>query len=454
MALHGPVRAPQSAGVGRATLTATLVGWKAGQVSPTKFTAEVVLPKVVVKTEPVSSRLLRSLPHPDRQVSLPIVAFTPAGRLIVSGYPSGVVQVFDPTAGKEVHTIETPRGYRGSFGYLKVSDDFRTLFVAMDNSKFEPIRVGDRKTYYRRYSGETRVYDLGTGAQKESLRVEPRRGVMLLAVSPDGRRVATMEYSSGLSEDFNKLRAIYLWDVTTRKAVKLRDGYGDLRFSPDGKTVLVIVNDHARKSGVVYAYSVDTAREVGKVESKEGVWPGFAFSRDGKQVAAATIDAKTKKPVVRLYDPHSLEARASLPAGDAGSEGPFVHLTFSPDGRRLAAVAKTTVYLWDVEGRKVLKTWRLETPGRVWSLSFDPAGGRLAASTWFVPPELKNTRDEALTPEDFPQPKVFLIDVRADKAETIVCPHGWWGRAAFSPDGNLLAVGGAGTTHLFDVRKK
>jgi WD40 repeat protein len=454
MNLHGPVRAPQTAGLGPATLTATLVGWKVGQVSPTKLTADVVVPKVVFKTEPVSRRLLRSLPHPDRTVSLPIVAFTPAGQLIVSGYPSGVVQVFDPTAGKELRTIETPRGYRGSFNYLQLSRDCRTLFVALDDSKFEPIHGEDRKTYYRRYNGETRVYDVGSGAQKESLKVGPRRGVALLAVSPDGTRVATMEFTSGLSKDFDKLRAIYLWDVTTRKAVKLRDGYGDLRFSPDGKTVLVTVNDYTRKTGVMYAYSVDTAREAGKVESKEGLWPGFVFSRDGKQTAAATIDAKTKKPIVRLYGLKKLEPQESLTAGDPDSEAPFGHLTFSPDGRRLAAVAKTTVYLWDVASRKVLKTWRLDTPGRVWHLSFDPAGQRLAASTWCVPPELQGTRDEALTPQDFPQPKVFLIDVSADRAETIVCPHGWWGRAAFSPDGNLLAVGGAGTTHLFDVGKK
>jgi Tol biopolymer transport system component len=335
---------------------------------------------------------------------------------------------------------------------LQLSRDLTTLFVALDDSKFEPIRIGERKTYFRRYSGETRVYDMRSGAQKLSLRVEPRRGVASPAVSPDGLKLATMEFTSGLSADFAKLRAIYLWDLKTNKAVKLRDGYGELRFSPDSKTVFITVNDYATKTGVLYAHSVATGKEVGKVESKEGMWPGFVFSPDGKQAAAGTLEAK--KPIIRLYDPGTLQPRARLMAGDLTGETPFSHLTFSPDGKRLAAVARTTVCLWDVETRKLLKSWQLDTPGNVRYLIFDADGRRLAVSTWYIPPELRDARDEVITPQDFPQPKVFLIDVSADKPEVIVCPHGWYGRPAFSPDGKLLAVGGAGATHLFDVGKK
>jgi len=451
--LHGPVRAPEAAGVGNATLTISLVGWNAGNVAPAKVIAEVVLPKLAFKTEPVSPRLLRSLPHPDRKAFLPLVTFTPEGRLIVSGYPSGVVQVLDPISGKEVRTIETPRGYRGSANNVQLSQDLRTLFVALDDSKFEPIHIGERKTHFRRYSGEVRHYDVSTGKQKEPLKVEPRRGVTLIAVSPDASKVATMEMASGLSDDFDKLRAIYLWDVPTRKAVKLRDGYGDLRFSPDGKTVFVTVNDYASKTGVMYSYSVATGKEVGKLQRKDGQWPGFVFSPDGKQTATATMDARTKKPIVRLYDAAKLEPLAALTADDVDGKTQFSHVTFSPDGKRLAAAAAKKVYLWDVGTRKLLKSWPLDTPGRVWYLKFDQEGRRVAALTWWIPPELQNARDEVVTPQDHPQPKVFLIDVDADKAEVIVCPHGWRGPPAFSPDGKLLAVGGAGATHVFDVKK-
>ena len=41
----------------------------------------------------------------------------------------------------------------------------------------------------------------------------------------------------------------------------------------------------------------------------------------------------------------------------------------------------------------------------------------------------------------------------AAKPEVIVCPHSCWGRPAFSPDRKLLAIGGSGATHVFDVSK-
>ena len=166
------------------------------------------------------------------------------------------------------------------------------------------------------------------------------------------------------------------------------------------------------------------------------------------------MDSQTKKPIVRLYDPITLAPQNDLAVDELEKEPGFTYPTFSPDGRRIAAIANSTVYLWDLGARKLVKSWPVETGSRVSRLLFDPAGRRLAASTWRIPPELQSIRSEAISPQDYPQPKIFLIDVDADKPETIVCPHGWWGRPAFSPDGKLLAIGGAGATHLFDVGRK
>jgi WD40 repeat protein len=428
----------------------SLVAWKQGNVAPTKCSAVVTQSKYSFASLPVSSRLLRSLPHPDRKAALPIVTFDATGRLIVCGYPSGVVQMLDPATGKELRTIETPRGYHGSFNYVQLSQDKSTLFVALDDSRFEPIREGEKKTYFRRYSGEVRVYDMGTGKLVKVLKTDPPRGVSSLAVSPDASKVASMEHSSGKTEDFEKLRAIYLWDVRTGKAIKLRDGYADLRFVPDGRLLFVTVNARDGKSGVVHLYSVATGKEIAHLENNEHQWGSFVFSPDSKRVALSLIDPKTMKPSVRLYDLPGLTAKADLSA-DLPTGVSFSHLTFTPDGSRLVAVAKSTVYLWDLAGRAAPKTWRLDTPGRVHRLALAPDGRRLAAATWFMPPELQNARDEVLTPADLPQPKVHVIDFDREKPETIVCPQGWWGQPAFSPDGKLLAVGGAGATHVLDV---
>jgi len=451
--LHGPVRAADSLALGNGKLTLSLVGWDAGKVASTTHAVELTASKWNQKPEPVSPRLLRTVPHPDRKAGTAFVQFAPDGQLLVLGYPSGVFQVIDPATGKEVRTIETPRGYRGSHHYARLSADAATLYVGLDDSKFEPIQVGEKKTYFRRYGGEVRVYDVRTGERKEPLVAEPKRGVMTLAVSPDGKRLATMEYDSGKSEDFDKLRGMYLWDVATRKATRLRDGYGTPTFTPDGARVFVTVEDYAKKTAELFVYDAATGKEVGKLAIATTPWSGPAFSPDGKRFAAGTLDAD-RKPVVRLYDTATLGVAATIPTPEPDGAGAFVSLKFSPDGKHLAGAKKNVVAVWDAATGEVIRSWTLDTQGLARYPTWDPSGTRLAASARFIPPELSGARDEIVTPEDFPQPRVFLMDLGSEKAETVICPHGWSDQPAFSPDGKYLAIGGAGATHVFDAGKR
>lgn len=415
--------------------------------------ADVLEPKSRIAVEPVSPRFIRSLPHPDRSASFPVVEFTPDNRLVVSGYPSGIIQVFDPAKGVELRRIDAPRGYRGSFNYVRLSPAGDRFFFALDNSKFNPVQQGERKTFFREYTGEIRLYDLQTGKLATTLNVTPRRGVMAMALSPDARRIATMEYSSGRSEDFDKLRALYAWDVAKRTVVKLRDGYGDPFFSADGNTVYVTVTDYRTHSTSVYVHDAATGNELAQRHLGTGSW-SFRPSPDGKYIAAAMVDDQKRQGIVQLLDPVKLSPLATVTADVPAEIKGLGFLHFTPDGKRLIAAGQATVFLWDVSHRKLLKRWKLDTPGRVWRVALDRAGERLAATTWFVPPELQGARDEALTPRDFPQPVVYLIDLENEnKPERIVCPHGYWGQPSFSPDGKLLAVGGAGAVHLFDVSR-
>jgi len=86
--------------------------------------------------------------------------------------------------------------------------------------------------------------------------------------------------------------------------------------------------------------------------------------------------------------------------------------------------------------------------------AFSPDGGRLAL---LGQPKWDRAKfGDDPDPRDLPQPRVYLFDLTKATAqpENIVCPHGWLGGLAFSPDGKLLAVGSAGATHLFDMGRK
>lgn len=123
----------------------------------------------------------------------------------------------------------------------------------------------------------------------------PTRGVAGFAVTPDGKMVATCSSAADLAD-----RVIRFWDIKTGKergVWKLRPDFDHaFRYSPDGKTLAVV---H---------------------------WEGD----------------------VRLYDVESGKERQVL--SFMGFPETIAHLTFSKDGRRLAAAnrEKTLTFVWEL----------------------------------------------------------------------------------------------------------
>jgi hypothetical protein len=76
--------------------------WKEVQVAPTKHVVSVINPKAGIKSEPVSTRWLRTMVHPQRKASVPHVRFLDDGKkLFVAGYPSGVETFAGTVEGRE-----------------------------------------------------------------------------------------------------------------------------------------------------------------------------------------------------------------------------------------------------------------------------------------------------------------------------------------------------------------
>ena len=140
--------------------------------------------------------------------------------------------------------------------------------------------------------------------------------VEALAVTPDGKLVATASESAGVS----------LWDATNRTLIgRLRDPSGPVRtlaISPDGK-LLAIGGD----GKVVSLRDMDTGGPIDILKGHLGAITTLAFSPNGKTLASGSKDA-----TVTLWDVAKKAEIANL----ARHTSAVTTLAFSADGTMLA----------------------------------------------------------------------------------------------------------------------
>jgi WD40 repeat protein len=177
---------------------------------------------------------------------------------------------------------------------------------------------------------KTFLWDLGTGTYR---RLVEREYSYTVAWSPDGRTIAV-----------GGSHSLYLWTVETetKRDVELADeGYEGhalrVAFSPDGRWL-------AAASGVVRLWDAATLELLPLGEERRRATMCLAFSRDGKTLATGHSPRRAGAPdqhLVRLWDLAARRVRGEL----AGPTGTPDALSFSPDGRWLAAACGQTLWV-------------------------------------------------------------------------------------------------------------
>jgi len=261
--------------------------------------------------------------------------------------------------------------------------------------------------------------DLPSRAVKELVAVVrgPTRSVAAVAFSPDMSLLAATAWD-------NTTRLWKLGGPVPREWVVLEGSPSGLAFAPDGK---ILATGSMGTTVILWDVAGDRPKKRRTLPGHENRPFSLAFSPTGKMLASACND-----PVVRIWKlaDEEIEAWAVLEDEKTDAFG-VSSLTFSPDGKRLAAgsfTGKHALRLWDVSRGFMDEVEVPSVSARL--VTFSPDNNTLACAG--------------------PEAAVFLWDIKLAKTirrlDPAPPPRGGPGASvralAFAPNGKILASAG------------
>ena len=302
-----------------------------------------------------------------------------------------------------------------------------------------------------------RVWDVSAAARGEVLTLPgPESGPVspAIAFTPDGRRLVASSGPAGTVRVWNvKTGAELLVIHAEARGHAQARGVIGIDVSPDGSRIAT-----AGADGSARVYDAKSGEELLAVRGRHCVGEGSCavnravFSPDGTKIATTGSDA-----TVRIIAADTGRELRVLRGGGPVGSGTY-SVEWSKDGRRLLAFGKNGARVWEVEsGRSLVRTEEAPGPGvaAAWSpdetqilteggsgpLVWDAATGRMVRTVAAGAPieDIAFSRDGtrlALTTVD-PSMSTRVWDWPGD-VELLKLTDGAK-RAAFSPDGKLLA---------------
>jgi WD40 repeat protein/tetratricopeptide (TPR) repeat protein len=266
------------------------------------------------------------------------VAFSPDGKRIVAGRMEGTARVLDARTGAVLLELKGRPQVANTF-YMITG----VLCVAFspDGTRIATGGTADSA------NAEASVWDARTGAELLSLKGHTSR-VMSVAFSPDGTRVIT-----GGDDG-----TVKVWDArsgTPRLELEGITGSVCAAFSPDGTRIITGTDQWNPNGGEAKVWDARTGRPQLVLKGIKGAVKAVAFSKDGTRIATGgggTAPTGDNKPAATVWD-----ARTGAPLAELqGLKEPVNSAAFSPNGTRIVTAAARVQ-----RGGAELKVWDAKT---------------------------------------------------------------------------------------------
>jgi WD40 repeat protein len=267
--------------------------------------------------------------------------------------------------------------------------------------------------------GRLRRWNVSTGKElPSSFDAHPRVSMLSIAVSADGKRMATAALD----------KTAKVWETATNKLVTTcseKIGFVHAALSPDGKTLATGTNR-------VRLWDAMTGQSLGELTDRPSFIDALVFSSDGKRLACSG-----GRNTVKLWD---VEAQKELATLTGHSRAVFA-LAFAPDGKALASASVDhTIKLWDL-ATNMERITLTEHADPVSSVAFSPDGSLLVSGAGATRVDPGHRGEVKLWDA---ATGALLDDLRGHQDGVSA--------VAFSPDGKTVASAGRDrTVRLWDV---
>jgi WD40 repeat protein len=341
-------------------------------------------------------------PQGGHDLGVLCMALSPDGKTLVTGGMDNMIHFWDPATGRELRRLMRHTGYNyvsgltftadgktvvsGSYdGVIRIWDpvngEERRQIAKLNGGVFSMALSPDGKTLATLCLDGGEMRDLETGKVVGRMAHQGKTLDRLIMFSPDGRSLVTIRWDDNL---------VRLWDAVTGKLQRsfaAHQAMSDtgppnisIAFSPDSKSVATGGTDN-----LILLWDAATGKQLRRFVGHANPISGVAFSSDGKTLVSASGNVSDHKDTsVRMWEVATAKERWRF----TGHQGPIICLAICPDGRQaFSGSHDATALAWDLTAgmqERLGKSTRL-TPGKceaLWTALADEDAAKACGAIW------------------------------------------------------------------------